>query len=221
MIFTSLTDLIPEPHNNFADVWNIIEVQQKIYFTASNKIFIYNGKDIQVLESGIIDFLGHVGPQIFIRNKKGLHQIIEGKITPFKGGEKFADIIVKDITLTKDRRLLFSTLHDGLLILNNDRLEDFQGNRTFFNINKIHHSADLCDDKLAVGTANAGLVILGEKGKILYKLDRKNGLQNNQILNVFKDKADNLWLGLNNGIDYVLMNSPFSKLLPDQDQEGT
>lgn len=221
LIFNSLSDLVLEPHNNFADVWTIIEVQQKIYFTASNKVFIYDGKNIQVLESGVIDFLENVGQQIFVRNEKGLHQIVSGAIKPFKGGEKFANIILKDITLTEDKQLLFSTLHRGLLTINNEELRDFQNNSAFFNINKIHHSANLGAGKLAIGTANGGLVILEKTGKILYKLDRKHGLQNNQILNVFKDKADNLWLGLNNGIDYVLMNSPFTKLLPGQDKEGT
>lgn len=221
LIFHSLVDLVPKAHNNFADVWQIIEVGQKIYFRASDKIFIYDGQHIQVLESGVIDFLGNIDQQIFIRNEKGLHQISASGIQLFEHGEKFAHIIIKDITLTKHKTLLFSTLHNGLLTIENGIFKTYQNNTSFFNKNKIHHSTDLGAEKLAIGTANAGLVILEETGKILYKLDRNNGLQNNQILNVFKDKTDNLWLGLNNGIDYVLMNSPFTKLLPGQDKEGT
>jgi len=221
LVFHSLIDLVPEKHNNFADVWQIIEVQEKIYFRASSKVFIYNGQGIQVIENGSIDFLGNTNAQIFIRNENGLHQIVGTEVQPVKNGDKFADLIIKDITLTKQKKLLFSTLHNGLLIFEDTTLTPFQNNTTFFNINKIHHSTDLGDGKLAVGTANGGLIVLDDTGKFLYKLDRKHGLQNNQMLNVFKDKNDNLWLGLNNGIDYVAMNSPFTKLLPDQDQEGT
>jgi DNA-binding CsgD family transcriptional regulator len=35
-------------------------------------------------------------------------------------------------------------------------------------------------------------------------------LQNNTILSVFTDRSDNLWLGLDNGIDYVNINSPIT-----------
>ncbi len=219
--YQSLVDLVPTSHNNFADVWQIIEVDGKIYFRASGKVFIYKGKNIQVIEDGVIDFLGTVDQQIFIRNEKGLHKITSAVIQPFEGGAAFADIIIKDISLTKQKKLLFSTLHNGLLTYENEVLGTYQDNIVFFNKNKIHHSTDLGGGNLAVGTANGGLVILGETGQFLYKLDRTHGLQNNQILNVFKDKAGNLWVGLNNGIDYVALNSPFTKLLPDLDQEGT
>lgn len=219
LIFYSLKDFVPEDHNNFADVWKIIEVNKKIYFRASNKIYIYDEQSIEVIEDGVIDFIGNIGSQVFIRNEKGLHKIVEERIEPFKNGEKFAQILLKDITLTREKTLLFSTLHNGLMKFENNELVPYQSNATFFNKNKIHHTANLGGGNLAVGTANAGLIILDQSGQFLYKLDRKHGLQNNQILNVFKDKNDNLWLGLNNGIDFVVMNSPFTKLLPDQ--EGT
>ena len=219
LIFHSLKDLVSKKHNNFADVWKIIEVGEKIYFRASGKIYIYSGQKIEVIQDGAIDFLDNVGLQIFIRNEKGLHKIVKERVEPFNNGEKFSDIEIKNIILTKEKVLLFSTLNQGLLTFENGALEPSQSNTAFFNTNKIHHAADLGSGKLAVGTANAGLIILGEGGQFLYKLDRKHGLQNNQILNVFKDKEENLWLGLNNGIDFVTMNSPFTKLLPDL--EGT
>ncbi len=221
LIFHSLKKLIPKEDNNFADVWKIIEVNNKIYFRASNKVFIYDQESIQVIEHGIIDFLGHVNQQIFIKNETGLYTLDTESVKSISDGEKFADIIIKNITLTAEKTLLFSTLYNGLLQLKEGTLLPYQSNTTFFSKNKIHHAADLAEGKLAVGTANAGLVVLGKAGQLLYKLDRKHGLQNNQILNVFKDKNGNLWLGLNNGIDFVALNSPFTKLLPDQDQEGT
>ena len=65
------------------------------------------------------------------------------------------------------------------------------------------------------------MVILGKDGQFLYKLDKNNGLQNNHIISVFTDNSNNIWLGLNNGIDYIAHDAPFSKLIPDNEQEGT
>jgi len=221
LVFHSLIDLVPPAHNNFADVWEIIELNGQIYYRASSKIFIYNGQDIQVLEKGTIDFLGTANQQIFVRNETGIHEIIGTKIQSFNGGDKFAPLIVNDVYKIDENVLLFSTLSNGLFTYKNGQIQAYQNDVAFFKQNKIHHIENLGNGQLAIGTANAGLIILGNDGIFLHKLDRKHGLQNNQTLSIFKDKTDNLWIGLNNGIDYVAMNSPFTKLLPDQDQEGT
>ena len=46
------------------------------------------------------------------------------------------------------------------------------------------------------------------------------GLQYNNILNVRADRSGNLWLGLDNGVDYVEINAPFYRIFPDGDLEG-
>jgi hypothetical protein len=39
-----------------------------------------------------------------------------------------------------------------------------------------------------------------------------SGLQNNTVLSVAFDNMQNLWLGLDKGIDYVLLNSPVTNI---------
>ena len=39
------------------------------------------------------------------------------------------------------------------------------------------------------------------------------GLQNNTVLSVAFDNLNNLWLGLDKGIDYVMLNSPIQNIL--------
>jgi DNA-binding CsgD family transcriptional regulator len=52
-------------------------------------------------------------------------------------------------------------------------------------------------------------------------LTNRDGLQNNNVLYVFADRAGNAWLGLNNGIDCVNMQSRFAAVRPDGDLRGT
>ena len=47
---------------------------------------------------------------------------------------------------------------------------------------------------------------------IVQHINREKGLQNNTVLEVFTDKSGDLWLGLDNGIDYVNINSPITFL---------
>ena len=220
LIFHSLVDLISEEHSNFADVWTIVAVNDVLYFNASNKVFKYDGKEMKVYEKGKIDFLGVVDQQIIIRNENGIHELINDQIVPIKGGAGFKDYIIRSVAKLDETTLLFSTLNRGLVTYNNQKIKQYSGEGArFFLQNKIHCSEDIGDGRLAVGTANGGLAIVDSFGMFSYLLDRNNGLQNNHVLSVYKDKNNNLWVGLNNGIDYIATNSPFTKLLPDD--EGT
>lgn len=222
LIFHSLVDLIPATHAQFADVWKIIAVNDVLYFNASNKIFKYDGQEFKVYEDGVIDFLGAVDQQIILRNEKGLHKIVKDQVIPIEGGTKFKDYIISSVSKTKEGILLFTTVNNGLLTLRNQETVQYsEAGENFFFQSKVQCSEELGDGQLAIGTANGGLAIVDSSGLVSYLLDKTNGLQNNHVLSVCKDRSNNLWIGLNNGIDYVATNAPFTKLLPDDEQEGT
>ena len=220
--FQSLVDLIPEPHNNFADVWRLVEVNGNIYFNASYKIFVYDGQQIKVIKDGTIDYLGTALDRIFINNENGIGEIVDNQIIPLKGGGQLSNNIITGVIAQEGKSILFCTLDNGIFTYKNQATKPFQKEDTsFFENQKISSSYNLAAGKIAVGTPNAGLVILGKDGQFLYKLDKNNGLQNNHIISVFTDNSNNIWLGLNNGIDYIAHDAPFSKLIPDNEQEGT
>jgi hypothetical protein len=52
--------------------------------------------------------------------------------------------------------------------------------------------------------------MLSPQGKPLLNLDKDQGLDNNNILSAFEDCYDNLWVGHDNGITFIEINSPFS-----------
>lgn len=221
LVFHSIVNLIPKAHQNFADVWEVNETNGKIYFNASGKIFILEQQKIKVVEAGKIDFLGAAGNRIFFRNEKGLHELVNDVIQPLPNGESFANEIITDLVENEAGHFLFSTLYNGLFELKSGQLSKFNEERNqFFKNSKISCSTFLKNQEIVLGTANKGLVILDKTGRFLYQLNKINGLENNNILSVFKDKGGNLWLGLDNGIDYIATNSPFTKLIPDKELEG-
>ncbi|HYH56466.1 MAG TPA: triple tyrosine motif-containing protein, partial [Anseongella sp.] len=60
------------------------------------------------------------------------------------------------------------------------------------------------------GTIQNGVIITDKAGGIVRHLNRESGLQNNTVLSLFEDRQQNLWLGLDNGIDYAELNEEFS-----------
>lgn len=58
------------------------------------------------------------------------------------------------------------------------------------------------------GTDESGLICYDLNGKFIRKLNLNNGLTDLNIINMFIDKDENLWLNFNKGIDIIELNAP-------------
>ncbi|MCB0475985.1 MAG: regulator, partial [Flavobacteriaceae bacterium] len=65
-------------------------------------------------------------------------------------------------------------------------------------------------DLLVLNSVLGGVIICDDHGTIIQHIDLKKGLKNNTVLSSFIDTNNNLWLGLDNGISYLNINSPFT-----------
>ena len=72
-----------------------------------------------------------------------------------------------------------------------------------------------------IGTVTNGLYIVSEDGRENKHFNFEKGLLNNTVLSIYEDKDFNLWLGLDNGINCVLTNSPFEIYNDPKGQLGT
>ena len=222
LLYHSLLAIIPEKDRQFSDVWELINFQGTIYFNASDKIYEYANNRIKVYKNGKIKFIGKGHGRLFIGNEAGLFEIKDGSIIPVKEGNQLATCSLVDVVQGKKGRLIFATKKNGLFELAEGGLvaKTYEA-ANFIKDHEVYCAIEVSEDRIALGMVGKGLILMNKAGKLLYHLNKQNGLQNNNILNIFKDKDKNLWLGLNNGIDHVLVNSPFSKIIPDKEQEGT
>ena len=56
-----------------------------------------------------------------------------------------------------------------------------------------------------------------DRGNIIQSFSLEQGLQNNNVLSIFLDRQKNLWLGLDNGIDFIGYNSPIKQINPGRE----
>ena len=71
-----------------------------------------------------------------------------------------------------------------------------------------------------IGTLNDGVYGINDKGKLKWHINRKNGLNNNTVLGLFKDFEGNLWVALDNGISNIQLNYDISIFEPTDLQIG-
>lgn len=75
------------------------------------------------------------------------------------------------------------------------------------------------DSCYVVGTISDGIYALDKKGKLIWKVNTDNKLQNNTVLKLYCDDDNNIWTALDEGIAYIHNNSliyyyepPFRKI---------
>jgi ligand-binding sensor domain-containing protein len=62
---------------------------------------------------------------------------------------------------------------------------------------------------------------LTKEGKVKYHITQRKGLSNNTVLSIYEDIDNNLWLGLDNGINCINLKSPIKSFSDDSGNLGT
>src|SRR5205085_8615691 len=75
----------------------------------------------------------------------------------------------------------------------------------------LYKGSKLKDGSYVLSTTGKGLMIINVDGKLLERINRDVGLQDESIYSAFEDKKGILWLAMDNGISRVDINSPLTK----------
>ena len=193
--------------------WNIIEYNEKVIFQSLSRLIIVEeaSGEVQFLESGgtlLKSF--KVDSQVFYQESgRGLFEIRSGKPYLVCQDEKLKNQVIIGLFKIKGDFLIL-TDKSGFFHLKGNRIFKWkiEGDASFKNY-KLYSSMMLSDGSFALGTISNGLIWLDKFGKLILELNKEKGISNNTILSVFEDKSQNIWLGLDNGIDCVNANSPF------------
>jgi DNA-binding CsgD family transcriptional regulator len=228
LVYTSLKSLIPKAERQFADVWDICVVGEDVFFRSVDRIYLYKDNSIQVFKAPTEwRFMGNVGNQIYAQDKaKGLLIFKEGGWQPlpqpFGQTDRQADTLITALMPYDENTLLIGTLKDGLYELHNGKAIHKTTQADHFLLeNRIYSGCAVNDSTFALGTTSAGLLIMNKAGKVVQTFSRSEGLQNNNVLSLFLDRDQNIWMGLDNGIDFVAYHSALTHIFPDKNNELT
>lgn len=120
-----------------------------------------------------------------------------------------------------DGRVLLGTAYDACYLLDFTPVSDAVPRVTaapwkteaddLLRSSTLYTGTRLADDRYALGTNLAGVVILDPAGRVQRQVDSRDGLDNQEIQKIFQDREQNLWLALNNGLAWVDLASGFSR----------
>lgn len=222
--YTSLTSLVPKTHPITDEIWKIYTDGNRVIFQSFSSIYIYQDHKVTVLKSpGTFLFLQHVGKRFFIEVlNKGLFELKGNSLLALPHTDNVSPANILTILTYKNGNLLIGTSKDGLYLYDGSNFSVFNTPaNTFLKTYQLNNGALINHKYYAFGTILNGLILIDENGNILQQINKTGGLQNNTVLSLFSDDEQNLWAGLDNGIDRVELNSPLYFYLDKAGQFGT
>ena len=217
--YHSLRELIPADERQIADIWDIVNIENEIFFRSTAKILQYKEGAFRVYKSeGTWEYLGAAGKHIYAQDTaKGLLIIKNGIWETLPAPKELKNATITSIlNMNKDTQLI-TTLKNGLYLLyKNSIVRKVAVDDASFYKHRIYSAIKINDELNAFATISAGCLITNRDGKIVQQFSSSDGLQKNNIRTIFKDRNQNLWLGLDNGIDFIAFNNAIKYIYPDR-----
>jgi ligand-binding sensor domain-containing protein/DNA-binding CsgD family transcriptional regulator len=215
LVFHSFRELIPDEYRNFDDVWNIFTYRDKTVFQSYNAAYFYReGAPMTVITAPSRFQNSYVvrGRLIFNDIENGLMEFDGTRLVRLEGCQALAgQDIWSVLPYGQDNKLLVCTLGNGLYICDGSGLKRWDtAVSDILSRDQVFSATILDGGYFAIGTILNGILIIDSDGNVIQSINKKRGLQNNTVLDLFADRAGNLWLALDNGIDYVMVNSPIT-----------
>ena len=223
--YHSLNHLIPESEKDFTDVWDVVPVNDEVFFRSFKRIFQFRNNKITVHKDISWSYLGLINGQLISKAfEKGLLLFQNGTWIPLirnrsEGLPEKAQVAA--ILPLDARQSMVITRKHGSFLLSNGNLTSFASPTMQAIAEKQPYAAALVQtDQIAIITSLGGCYVVNSKGDLVQRLSKQDGLQTNNVLSIFVDRQKNLWLGLDNGIDFIAYNNSIKHIFPDYQEHS-
>lgn len=211
-IFRALSNHLPDSLK-FTDIWSIKALGNYVYFLATERLFRYDWKTGKIISWKperyfYSDYVVRNHLYVFEPNI-GLFSVIGKKLKMLPKGRLFAHYIVYGIFSYSSRYSLVCTFKHGMYLFDGKKLQPFKTPANeYLDKNEVYSAQMLPDSTYLFTTLRRGVLNMNKKGRIIRILDKKEGLQDNDVLNSFVDRDQNIWLMHENGLSKVEWFAP-------------
>jgi len=196
----------------------ILNVDGSVYFLSrESKILQFNNGLFKSLEGP-----GYI-QNMFKHHDRLIVQIYNQGLFELKNDDFFA--VPKTENMPEITSIVPTGQTGGLIFCRNGSIYSSSSETVIKDFSKVFGEINAVE-KLSVGgyvvgTQNRGLFILDSKLEIQQHYTKNRGLTHATVKAIYEDQFKNLWVALNNGIDYLKINLPFRLINDETGVEGT
>jgi Y_Y_Y domain. len=212
--YVSLIPKVPDEKYRSTDfIWRIHIVDQEVLFQSFTAGYVFKNETITILPvEGRFQFSHQVDNKIYFQDiTKGITEYKNGELVPLPGTTVLNGYEIWGMFAMDRNQLLIATLEAGLFVYDGQNVSPWNTEANeFLKKNSSLGGVRINKNAIALNSVLGGIIICDNKGEIIQHVYLKKGLKNNTVLHSFIDNTNNLWLGLDNGISYLNINSPFT-----------
>jgi len=211
LIYNSLAHLTSIEKND--EIWKIYIKDSDVYFQSFTTVYIYTNGIIEKVKAPFTMLFLHHFKEKFIAQllDNGLYWFENKQFRFIEKSEFFSNIKVLSIIEFTDSKWIVCTEKNGLYLFDGKAFSPFNSDVSDFLKRNVCNAANkLNDTTYAFGSIQNGLVISNQRGEILINFNTRNGLRNNTVLSLYSDKDNGLWAGLDEGVNYFDISSPYT-----------
>jgi len=209
LTYKSLIKLVNVEKND--EIWKIYIQQGNVYFQSFTSIYIYDYKNVKKIKAPFTQLFMFPKTNGFLVQVlgTGLYNFENEKYTLIPGSILFSTVKIHTIVPYKNGSYLIGTANNGLYIYDGRKITQFDCEVSeFLKYNTCNAGVAINDSLFVFGTILNGIVEFNALGNIKKTFNFSNGLKNNTVLSIFKDREQGIWVGLDQGVNYLEITSP-------------
>ena len=221
--YHSLSKLLSANMRMFGEIWKIhLLPSGEVLFQGRAHLFSLRqgNKLITLKTAGAIDNSSLVGDRVYVSTNTGIYSYHDGKLSPLPGTGNLTGKRVSGV-VQYNGKVMFVTMSDGLFIYDGHTATPFELDISPLLKDNNVFCAAAGKRYIGFGTIKNGLIVKDLQTGSNYYVNTNTGLQNNTVLSMNFDSLDNIWLGLDMGLSYVMLESSYGNLLGANNTIGT
>ncbi|WP_299580028.1 triple tyrosine motif-containing protein [uncultured Sunxiuqinia sp.] len=205
--YHSLNELAAPYFSDNEEFWNIAILDDAVYFHSFNSVLIYRNKEIKPIKlPGFSNTMHRVNNDILLAvSDQGIFKIKQdGQTQPYIQSSFFNGLTIRFILPYGNNQIMFGTNSNGIFISDGQSIREWNPTWTdYFKKNEVNRGFFDQQGRLIIGTLIDGILIFEKDGSLVSRCNTDHGLQNNTVLGITTDQFNNIWLALDNGIDFI------------------
>lgn len=222
----SLLPSIPEADRQFQDVYSTHSTGKELFFQSREAIFRMpvnpdaNGKRSVTSWKPRTKFMYafYLDGQYYVHQQSlGMFKLVGDSLQLIPGseflGKERVQVMLPYDSVAGRKRYLVGMFYSGIFLFDGKTFTPFttEADPMIKSGSILYKALLLRNGNYALATTGKGLAIISHEGKLLQRINRDVGLQDESIYGMMEDSQGNLWLSLDNGISRLAINSPLTQ----------
>jgi hypothetical protein len=188
------------------------EWEGDLFFRHSWGVNKFDGSDLTKfeIEEGMLGHSALLGNSLLVGAQEGIVSFNLENEDGFKlinGSERFSGEHLWVANHYKPGHVLFGDWQNLFVDYNGSSFTPFKTEvDDYLMEHRIYDFEVISDSMYAIATLSGGVVFINEKGELIKMFTERNGLATNQVYDLYLDDEDILWMGLQKGIQKLLLD---------------